>query len=73
MSSSDPIKKIFGCAATRAMKESLRLRLARQTLAVRSVGLTLRATVLIDEYGEGSDGKDHAELYREFLICCGAG
>jgi pyrroloquinoline-quinone synthase len=30
------------------------------------------AKVLVDEYGEGSDGKDHAELYREFLSACGA-
>ena len=30
------------------------------------------AKVLVDEYGEGSDGKDHAELYREFLASCGA-
>jgi pyrroloquinoline quinone (PQQ) biosynthesis protein C len=30
------------------------------------------AKVLVDEYGEGSDGKDHAELYREFLAACGA-
>lgn len=29
------------------------------------------AKVLVDEYGEGSDGKDHATLYREFLTCCG--
>ncbi len=30
------------------------------------------AKVLVDEYGEGSDGKDHAELYREFLAATGA-
>ncbi len=30
------------------------------------------AKVLVDEYGEGSDGKDHAELYREFLLATGA-
>lgn len=30
------------------------------------------AKVLVDEYGEGSEGKDHAELYREFLAACGA-
>lgn len=30
------------------------------------------AKVLVDEYGEGSDGKDHAELYREFLRAAGA-
>jgi pyrroloquinoline quinone (PQQ) biosynthesis protein C len=30
------------------------------------------AKVLVDEYGEGSEGKDHAELYREFLGSCGA-
>src|SRR5579871_3211501 len=30
------------------------------------------AKVLVNEYGEGSDGKDHAELYRGFLACCGA-
>jgi len=29
------------------------------------------AKVLVDEYGERSDGKDHAELYREFLHGCG--
>jgi pyrroloquinoline quinone (PQQ) biosynthesis protein C len=29
------------------------------------------AKVLVDEYGEGSDGKDHAELYREFLRSTG--
>jgi pyrroloquinoline-quinone synthase len=26
----------------------------------------------VNEYGEGSEGKDHAELYREFLGACGA-
>lgn len=31
------------------------------------------AKVLVDEYGEGSEGKDHAELYREFLRATGAG
>ncbi|MBI4821927.1 MAG: iron-containing redox enzyme family protein [Deltaproteobacteria bacterium] len=30
------------------------------------------AKVLVDEYGEGSEGKDHAELYREFLCATGA-
>jgi pyrroloquinoline quinone (PQQ) biosynthesis protein C len=30
------------------------------------------AKVLVDEYGEGSDGKDHAELYRGFLAATGA-
>ena len=30
------------------------------------------AKVLVDEYGEGSEGKDHAELYREFLAAAGA-
>ena len=30
------------------------------------------AKVLVDEYGEGSEGKDHAELYREYLASCGA-
>ncbi len=29
------------------------------------------AKVLVDEYGEGSDGKDHAELYLGFLRACG--
>lgn len=29
------------------------------------------AKVLVDEYGEGSDGKDHAMLYREFLAATG--
>ncbi|HVZ73195.1 MAG TPA: iron-containing redox enzyme family protein [Polyangia bacterium] len=30
------------------------------------------AKVLVNEYGEGSDGKDHAELYRGFLLATGA-
>ncbi len=30
------------------------------------------AKVLVNEYGEGSDDKDHAELYREFLAATGA-
>ncbi|MBL8684063.1 MAG: iron-containing redox enzyme family protein [Myxococcales bacterium] len=30
------------------------------------------AKVLVDEYGEGSEGKDHAELYREYLRATGA-
>ncbi len=30
------------------------------------------AKVLVDEYGEGSDGKDHTTLYREYLISAGA-
>lgn len=30
------------------------------------------AKVLVDEYGERSDDKDHAELYREYLATCGA-
>ena len=30
------------------------------------------AKVLVDEYGEGSDGKDHSTLYREYLHVCGA-
>ena len=30
------------------------------------------AKVLVDEYGEGSQGRDHAELYREFLAASGA-
>ncbi|MFN7974297.1 MAG: iron-containing redox enzyme family protein [Acidobacteriota bacterium] len=30
------------------------------------------AKVLVNEYGEGSDDKDHAELYRGFLIATGA-
>jgi pyrroloquinoline quinone (PQQ) biosynthesis protein C len=30
------------------------------------------AKVLVNEYGEGSDNKDHAELYRGFLEACGA-
>ena len=29
------------------------------------------AKVLVDEYGEGSAGKDHAALYREFLTATG--
>ncbi len=28
--------------------------------------------VLVDEYGEGSDGQDHATLYRKFLWAAGA-
>jgi pyrroloquinoline-quinone synthase len=30
------------------------------------------AKVLVNEYGEGSDDKDHAELYRGYLSACGA-
>ncbi len=30
------------------------------------------AKVLVDEYGERSDDKDHTELYREYLTTCGA-
>jgi len=30
------------------------------------------AKVLVDEYGEGSEGKDHAALYRHFLDACGS-
>jgi pyrroloquinoline quinone (PQQ) biosynthesis protein C len=30
------------------------------------------AKVLVDEYGEGSDGKDHTTLYREYLLAAGA-
>ncbi|GJM20753.1 MAG: hypothetical protein DHS20C15_06680 [Planctomycetota bacterium] len=30
------------------------------------------AKVLVDEYGEGSDGRDHATLYAEFLVAAGA-
>ena len=30
------------------------------------------ARVLVDEYGEGSEGKDHPRLYREFLAAAGA-
>jgi pyrroloquinoline quinone (PQQ) biosynthesis protein C len=30
------------------------------------------AKVLVDEYGEGSNGQDHAELYRGFLKATGA-
>lgn len=30
------------------------------------------AKVLVDEYGEGSDGEDHAALYRNFLTGIGA-
>jgi pyrroloquinoline quinone (PQQ) biosynthesis protein C len=30
------------------------------------------AKVLVNEYGEGSEGKDHAELYRGFLLATGA-
>jgi pyrroloquinoline-quinone synthase len=31
------------------------------------------AKVLVDEYGEGSDGEDHAQLYRKYLTACGVG
>jgi len=30
------------------------------------------AKVLVNEYGEGSDGKDHTELYTEYLYSAGA-
>lgn len=30
------------------------------------------AKVLVDEYGEGSEGKDHTQLYREYAISAGA-
>jgi pyrroloquinoline quinone (PQQ) biosynthesis protein C len=30
------------------------------------------AKVLVDEYGEGSEGKDHAALYGNFLSACGS-
>jgi pyrroloquinoline-quinone synthase len=30
------------------------------------------AKVLVDEYGEGSEGNDHATLYRRFLDACGS-
>jgi pyrroloquinoline quinone (PQQ) biosynthesis protein C len=30
------------------------------------------AKVLVDEYGERSDNKDHEQLYEEFLMACGA-
>ena len=30
------------------------------------------AKVLVDEYGEGSDGQDHATIYRRFLAASGA-
>lgn len=30
------------------------------------------AKVLVDEYGEGSDNKDHAQLYQEYLQAAGA-
>jgi pyrroloquinoline quinone (PQQ) biosynthesis protein C len=30
------------------------------------------AKVLVDEYGEGSDGEDHATLYGHFLRSCGS-
>ena len=29
------------------------------------------AKVLVNEYGEGSDDKDHSQLYREYLMACG--
>ena len=29
------------------------------------------AKVLVDEYGEGSDGLDHSQLYRNYLSACG--
>lgn len=31
------------------------------------------AKVLVDEYGEGSAGRDHAQVYRDFLAAAGAG
>jgi pyrroloquinoline-quinone synthase len=31
------------------------------------------AKVLVDEYGEGSNGDDHAVVYRRFLTACGVG
>jgi pyrroloquinoline quinone (PQQ) biosynthesis protein C len=31
------------------------------------------AKVLVDEYGEGSNGEDHAQLYRKYLTSCGVG
>ncbi len=31
------------------------------------------AKVLVDEYGEGSEGEDHAHLYRKYLTACGVG
>jgi pyrroloquinoline quinone (PQQ) biosynthesis protein C len=34
---------------------------------------TWLAKVLVDEYGEGSDGEDHATLYRHYLTACGVG
>ena len=30
------------------------------------------AKVLVDEYGEGSEGHDHATLYGDFLAACGS-
>src|SRR3954467_10359278 len=30
------------------------------------------AKVLVDEYGEGSEGEDHATLYAQFLRACGS-
>jgi pyrroloquinoline-quinone synthase len=34
---------------------------------------TWLAKVLVDEYGEGSNGDDHATLYRDYLTACGVG
>ena len=31
----------------------------------------LATKVLVDEYGEGSDGHDHAHMYRMYLTACG--
>ncbi len=31
------------------------------------------AKVLVDEYGKGSDGEDHAHLYGKYLTACGVG
>ena len=31
------------------------------------------AKVLVDEYGEGSDGLDHTQLYRQYLAAAGVG
>jgi pyrroloquinoline quinone (PQQ) biosynthesis protein C len=39
--------------------------------APSSMAKSWLAKVLVDEYGEGSDGKDHRTLYREYLVAAG--
>ena len=45
-----------------------------ETLLVRAPASATKlwlAKVLVDEYGEGSRGEDHAALYAQFLTACG--